>query len=101
MDNVSVGGSIHRQIAEIWVRTAKRRGEAVAGQAVGRIWDVIGLLGQQPMAGVAGSCSGKPIRRFLAGDYGIYNALGAGKVRIRQVTHYKRKQAAYWNLPGE
>ena len=100
MTLVIVSGLIHQQIDRIWLATAERKGETAAKEAVGRIWEVLALLGKQPRIGVEGRCRGKEIRRFLAGDYWIYYVLETSRVRIRQVKHHKRRQATYWDVPG-
>ena len=92
-----LGPGIQRRIDGIWQELARRHSEGAANDTVARLEEVFELLAAQPGMGVPGECAGKPLRRFLAGNYWVYYRVPEQGVLITKLSHVRQNQAQEWD----
>ena len=89
---VIVAARARRAINEIWEYWSARASERVADGQVLRIWEVIDLLGEQPLLGRSVSRIASGLRVVQAGKYLIYHQERGGDVVVLQVVSGEREQ---------
>lgn len=81
-----------KDIDSIWEHLAANGGMASAERFVWRLYELLGLLGQNPAMGRLSRMIAKDLRKFPLDNYLVYYRVQEGRVFVARILHGRRRQ---------